>query len=308
MPAPTDQDTDDTLDTTDATSGGSADVTPGAGDGEGEASESSGSASSEGGESGEGTAADDELLITLEGDSAANDGQQQEEATAPQWVRDLRKESRAKDRRIRELERAVGSTQQAAPVSAGPKPTLESCNFDSGKFEADLATWMERDVEVKRAAADQRKQQESMQQAYVKRLGDVESAAKALRIAGVDEAKESFEGGLTPIQQAIVMNGPEDVKTSAMLRHVIGANPAVAKRLAAIQDPVKFAFATAELVQKMKTTSRKNAPPPERRLSSGAVGTSAVDDALEAARKRADKSGDRTEVARLMRQRAQRAA
>lgn len=307
MPNPADQITDDTtLDPADvAGAGGDTEVDDGAaGD---QAVDADGSASNDdaGGEGAQ-ASADDELLITLEGDPEAEPAPQ-DEAQAPSWVRDLRKENRAKERRIRELERQVAANQPVQPVvTAGPEPTLETCDFDSARYAKELREWLAKDAEVKRQAEEHRKGQEAVQAAYVKRLGDIETEAKTLRIAGADEAREAFETGLSVIQQAIVLNGPENAKTSAMLRHVIGANPAVAKRLAAIQDPVKFAFATAELVQKMKTTSRKGAPPPERRLSSGAVGTSAVDDALEAARKRAEKTGDRTEVARIMRQREQR--
>lgn len=307
MPAPTDQDTDD-LDTSDASSGGSSDES-GSGAGGDDASESSGSASDNAGDDAgkgdEGT----EISLTLEGgddENAANDAQRDE--PAPAWVKGLRKENRDKDRRIRQLERDIANRSPApAAIVAGPKPTLEGCAFDSDRFERELSDWMTRDGEAKRAQADQQRLQEDSQKNWQKRIADVNGAADRMSIAGGEDAREGFEGTLSVIQQAIVLNGPEDAKLSAQLRHAIGANPSVAKRLAAINDPVRFAFAVAELVPKMKI-NRKAAPSPERRLSSGAVGTAAVDNALEEARKRADKTGDRTEVARLMRQKQQRAA
>lgn len=301
MPSPTDQIATDPQED-DAATGGSSDAS-GSGDGEGGASESSGSASpvegadvvdSEGGET--------EILLQLEGEQAANDAERQTE-NAPEWLSTIRKENRQKDRRIRELERQVAAVAPApiAPV-AGPEPTLETCDFDAARYARELKDWMGRDAEAKRVQGEQRRAVEASQAQYLKRINDVEAVAGRMSIAGAEDAREGFESGLSVIQQAIIMNGPEDVKISAQLRHAIGANPSVAKRLAAIQDPVKFAFAVAELVPKMKI-NRKAAPTPERRLNSGAVGTAAVDNALAKAQERADKTGDRTEVARLMRQR-----
>jgi hypothetical protein len=313
MPTPADQSTDDTtLDAADVAGAiAGAENDGAAGD---QAADADGSASNDdsGGDAGDGGAqgaAGDELTIVLEGDEGAEPPEQQEDPQAPAWVRDLRKSNREKDRRIRELERKVQAVQppQTAAVVVGPEPTFEDCGFDAVVYKQKLLEWNERAAAAKKAQDEATAAQEKQQKLWQDRVASIDSATTSLRIAGADEARESFENGLSQLQQAIVLSGPQDAKTAAMLRHVIGANPNVAKRLAAIEDPVKFAFAAAELVTKMKT-NRKAAPTPERRLSSGAVGTSAVDNALEEARKRADKTGDRTEVARIMRQRQQRAA
>lgn len=308
MPTPADQITDEsTLDAAADEAGGGTGVENEGAAGD-QAPDAGGSASNdEGGQTATEAQGAEELLITLEGDEAA-EPPEQDDAQAPTWVRDLRKANREKDRRIRELERKVQSAAPAAPaIVTGPEPTFEDCNFDAALYKQKLLEWNERAAAAKKAQDEANAAQEKQQKAWQDRVASIDTATSSMRIAGADDARESFENGLTPLQQAIVLSGPEDAKTAAMLRHVIGANPNVAKRLAAIQDPVKFAFAAADLVTKMKT-NRRAAPSPERRLSSGAVGTSAVDNALEEARKRAEKTGDRTEVARIMRQRAQRAA
>lgn len=247
----------------------------------------------------------DELTITLEGDEKPPE--EEEPGTLPSWVRDLRVENRKKEKRIRDLERRLSEkTPAEVEVFAGPEPTFESCNYDAAEYKKKLLEWQEKDLSVKAKQAEKQKAAEAQQASWQKRIVDVDSATKALRISGADEAKEAFESGLSELQQALIMSGPEDAKQSAMLRHVIGANPAIAKKLAAIQDPVKFAWAAAKLEDKMKQTRKTAAPVPERRLSSGAVGTAAVDSAIEAARKRAEKTGDRSEVAKLIRQRSQR--
>jgi len=51
----------------------------------------------------------------------------EEEQRAPEWVRELRKANREKERRIRELEAKLQTTAQTEnkPVALGPKPKLD---------------------------------------------------------------------------------------------------------------------------------------------------------------------------------------
>ena len=71
-----------------------------------------------------------EEVITLGGEPAP------EEPRAPDWLRDLRKSNREKERRIRELESQLQAP--SAPVALGEKPTLKGCDYDDEKFEAAL--------------------------------------------------------------------------------------------------------------------------------------------------------------------------
>lgn len=312
MPNPADQTLDDTDDAIAAGSGDSAQAQDDELAG-GEASDAGGSAPSEveeGAPQGEESANDaEELSIVLEGEEGAEPAPQ-EDATLPDWVRDLRKANREKERRIRDLERKLAVAAPPAPgiVEVGPEPTFDGCGYDADRYKQALLDWQKRDTEVKARQAEQQRAQEQEQAKWAKRLTEVDSAAKTLRIAGVQDAADAFESSLNEWQRGVVLGGPDNAEISAKLRHVIGTNPTVAKQLAAITDPVKYTFAIADLVPKMKTTSRKAAPPPDRRLNSGAVGTAVTDDALAKARARADKTGDRTEVARIMRARQQRAA
>jgi hypothetical protein len=277
------------------------DADEGAGGGTEGASEADDGADTEGG------ATDDGQLVVSFGDEATEDDVDGDGKPAPTWLKNLRKQNRDKDRRIRDLERQVQSTAPAAPT-VGPKPTMESCGFDAEKFETDLVAWTDRKARSDAAAADAQRQQEQQTQQWTRRLATVDAEEARLRIVGATDARESFEAQLSPLQQAIVLDGPDDAKTAAMLRIAIGRNPSVAARLRAIENPVKFSFAVAELVGKMKATKKGAPPAPEKRVRSGVAGAAAVDGALAKLEAEAARTGDRTKVAQYHRNKMKAAA
>ena len=84
-----------------------------------------------------------EVVVTM-GDEPPP-AEEEDTARAPQWLKDLRKSNREKDRVIREREaeiaRLKGSTAQPDAVVLGPKPTLATCDYDEDKYERDLDAW-----------------------------------------------------------------------------------------------------------------------------------------------------------------------
>ena len=74
-----------------------------------------------------------------------------------------------------------------------------------------------------------------------------------------------------------------------------GKNPVKAKELAAINDPVKFAFAIAKMETQLKVTNKKTAPTPEKtvRGTGGVSGT--VSNKLNELKAKAQASGDYTD-------------
>lgn len=130
----------------------------------------------------------------------------------------------------------------------------------------------------------------------------MKTAASGLKVSDYDDASQAFEDTFSIVQQGIVIGGPEDPKASALLRYALGKNPKKAKELAAIKDPVKFAFAVAKLETQLKVTPRKSAPPPDRQVRSSVAGATAVDNQLARLQAEADKTGDRSKVAAYLRQ------
>lgn len=248
---------------------------------------------------GEGEGDGDQIVVSIGDDPEPGED---DEKRAPEWVRELRKSNREKDRRIRELESKVA---QAAPapqaIVVGEKPTLESCDYDAEMFERELEAWHTR----KREADDQQRQraqtEEQQRAQWQTRIDSVKTAAAGLKVKDYEDAGQVFDDTFSIMQQGIIIGGPEDPKASALLRYALGKNPKKAKELAAIKDPVKFAFAVAKLETQLKVTPRKSAPPPDRRVGSSVAGAAAVDSQLARLQAEADKTGDRSKVAAYLR-------
>jgi len=234
---------------------------------------------------------EDEVIISI-GEEAPPP---QEESRAPEWVRELRKANREKDKRIRELEAKLTTTAtENKPVALGAKPTLEGCDYDSDVFEQELANWYERKREADAAEASQREAQEAEAAAWQKKLEDYEKAKAGLRVRDYEDAEATALETFNVTQQGIVLQGSEN---PALLVYAIGKNSAKAKELASITDPVKFAFAVAKLETQLKVTNRKAAASPERTITSGGGRISgSVDSTLERLREEALKTGDLSKV------------
>lgn len=238
-------------------------------------------------------AGDEQLVITL-GDGDESDPE--DEKAAPPWVKDLRKENRAKDRRIRDLERQINTSAAPAAPVVGPKPTLEASGGDQAKYETDFEAWSQRKAVAESAAREQQAAAQKVTERWQQHLASVEAEERRMGLAKPDEARETFESTFSIMQQAIVLEAAKDSRTAAMLRYALGRNTAAAERVRAIESPVKFAVAIGDLMRNMKATKKSAPPAPERRPSPGSAPGSAVDNNLDKLRKEAEKSGNLTKL------------
>jgi hypothetical protein len=215
---------------------------------------------------------------------------------APAWVRELRRRERELQREVRELRAKAQAPQQdeTKPPALGAKPKLEDHDYDAEKFEAALAAWFERKRQADEHAAKQKQAEEQQKQAWQARLDAYGKAKASLRVRDYDDAEASVTETLNVTQQGIIVSGAEN---PALVTYAIGKDPAKLKELAAISDPVKFAFAVAKLETQLKVNPRKPAAAPEvivkstTRLAGGSH-----DQVLERLREEADKTGDLTKV------------
>lgn len=236
----------------------------------------------------------EELIVTIGDDAPAEDDAHDR---APDWVRDLRKANREKDRRIRELEAKVASATPApAAIVVGEKPTLAGCEYDEAKFETELQAWHDRkrtveDEQRNRADAEKRAQDEWRQ-----RLEAHNKAASSLKVADFEDAQDVAREIFSVVQQGIMIKGVSDAETAAKLIYALGKNPKKAKELAAISDPVQFAVAIGEVKTMLKTAPRKAAPVPERVIRGNSPAAVSTDAKLEQLRAEAAKTGDFTKV------------
>lgn len=247
-------------------------------------------------EEGDPEAGSDEVVVTIGEESPP----QEEQERAPEWVRELRKGNREKDRRIRELEeklKAPAPSEQS--VDVGAEPTLESAEYDEDRFKSEWKAWNKRQAD--RDEQERKKQEEGVkaQQAWQAKLDSYASAKTALKVKDYDDAEASAKDVLNVTQQGIILSGAEN---PAIVVYALGKNPKKAQELASITDPVKFAFAVAKLETQMKVTPRKTAPLPESTVRGNARVSAGIDSTLERLRAEADRTGDRSKVASYMRQ------
>lgn len=233
----------------------------------------------------------EEVVVTIKGESPPPE---EEEKQAPEWVRNLRKSYRELQREKRELEeklKTVLPAPETNPVDPGKKPTLEQCDYDSDRFENELAAWFERKRQSEEAAAKQRAKQQSEQESWQKKLEGYNQSKTGLKVSDFQEAEETVLENLSVTQQGIILQGAQN---PAVMVYALGKNPKKAKELAEITDPVQFAFAVAKLETQL-TVTRKQLPPPEKRIvSNGNPGTSSVQ--LDRLREEAARTGDYSKV------------
>ncbi|MFX9712865.1 hypothetical protein ABTO95_07315 [Acinetobacter baumannii] len=214
---------------------------------------------------------------------------------APQWVKNLRKEKKESDRRIKELEAKLNEKEKPEAIELGEKPTLESVGYDADEFEAKLTEWHAKKLQFEQQEASKREEQEKAQKVWQEKLNSYETKKTAIKskVRDYDEAEELARDALSQTQQGILIHAAE--KPELLIYH-LGKNPQKAKELAAITDPILFSFAAAKIDAQIKMTARKPSTSPERKPSGSAALSGSVDNTLAKLRADAEKSGDYTKV------------
>lgn len=219
----------------------------------------------------------------------------EEEVRAPEWVRELRKTNREKERRIRELEAKLSATTtEIKPVvTLGPKPKLEDHDYDAESYEQAIDQWHERKRDYDREADAATQSEKQQQQAWQAKLNDYGKAKAELKVRDYEDAEETVQQLLNITQQGVLLNGCDN---PALVVYALGKNPKKTAELAKLSDPVKFAFAVAKLEKELKVTNRRAAPAPERVVSGTGRSSGAVDSTLERLREEAARTGNMTKV------------
>lgn len=253
-------------------------------------------------------AAEGQITVQI-GDQPPEEEDKIDGKPAPDWLKDLRKNNREQTRRIKELERERDSLKQttaaAQEIVVGAKPTLEGCDYEAKKYEAELEAWHARKRQADDAKAVKEREAQQAEQTWNQKVQTYNTAKAALKVSDFKDAEEQAQALLSVTQQGIILSGADKPE---VLIYALGKNPAKAKELAAITDPVKFSFAVAKLEAQLKITPRSGAPAPERTLTGGASGASSVDNQLEKLRAAAEKSGDYSQVLAYKKQMKQKAA
>jgi len=234
---------------------------------------------------------DDEVVVSIGEEAPPTE----EEVRAPEWVRELRKTNREKERRIRELEaKLTATTTENKPVvTMGPKPKLEDHDYDADRYEQALDAWHERKRQHDLEAETVKRSELEQHQAWQAKLDSYGKAKAELKVRDYEDAEETVQQLLNVTQQGVVLQGADN---PALVIYALGKNPKKAKEIAEITDPVKFAFAVAKLEKELKVTNRRAAPAPERIVSGTGRSSGAVDSTLDRLREEAARTGNMTKV------------
>jgi hypothetical protein len=234
--------------------------------------------------------AEDEVVVSI-GEEAPPP---EEQAHAPEWVRELRKSHRELQRQNRELQAKLQTAPtETKPVVIGTKPKLEDHDYDADKYEEALTSWFERKRQADELNAKQEADVMNQQKAWQAKLDGYGKAKAELRVKDYDDAEAVAQELFSITQQGVMLQGADN---PALVVYALGKNPKKAKELAEIKDPVKFAFAVAKLEKELKVTSRNAAPAPERVVSGTGRSSGAVDSTLERLRDEAARTGNMSKV------------
>ncbi len=216
---------------------------------------------------------------------------------APKWVKELRREKKESDRRIKELEAKLNEQNKPETIELGEKPKLEDFGYDEDNPEyiEALEKWVDRKFQLKEQERKKQEEQEKAAKVWQDKLNSYEARKAAIKpkVRDFDEAEELARDALSQTQQGILIHAAE--KPELLIYH-LGKNPQKAKELAAITDPIQFAFAAAKIDAQIKMTARKPSTSPERKPSGSAPLSGAVNAKLESLRAEAERTGDYTKV------------
>lgn len=233
-------------------------------------------------------AAEDELIVTIGDASPAED----EEKSAPSWVKELRRKNREDQRKIRELEEQLNAVKGVTPTQDAPpkKPKLEDFDYDADEFERAMDAYYTQKAEhdkrleaQKQAQAEQQKEWEQRQKSYIDGKGKYPAEK-------MQEAEEEVVNTLPAARQAMILDVADD---PALIIYALGTNSDALKKLNAIKSDGRFIKELAKLEMNIKVQPKaKTPPPPERTISGSGRTPGAAAANLDALKTEAEKSGD----------------
>jgi len=236
----------------------------------------------------------EELTIEIEGEEP------EAEPETP-LIKRMREQVREAQREAAELRKA----QAPKPVEIGPKPTLESCDWDEERHESELLAWNDRKRQVEQTETQRnRKQQEEAEQFERARIA-YRTKAASIGIAGMDEAEQKVTEALGPDYVGLIISNAND---PAKLIAALGRHPKLLEQVEAEANPIKRIMLLATMESKV-TVKRKAPAEPEAasiQRSTVPVSKQTVDKTAEALLEKAMKpGGTMTEYNRYMRSKRQ---
>lgn len=213
---------------------------------------------------------DEEIPLTEEDDDHV-DGQ-----PAPQWVKDLRKNNREKDKELRELRRQLEQVQsrpteqqpQQQSDAIPPKPTLESCEYDEEAFEQAMTDWHERKSRAEQQMQQKERQQQEYQQRFQQRVEAHKQRAAKLPVKDYQEMEEIVRAEVPDLHKEILIHCADE--GSELIAYGLGKSQQLRQRVAAETDPIRAAFLLGQISKQVHLAPKpKKAIKPEPEVRGG---------------------------------------
>lgn len=213
----------------------------------------------------------DEEIPLMEEDDDHVDGQ-----PAPQWVKDLRKNNREKDKELRELRRQLEQVQsrpieqqpQQQTDAIPPKPTLESCEYDEEAFEQAMTDWHERKSRAEQQMQQKERQQQEYQQRFQQRVEAHKQRAAKLPVKDYQEMEEIVRAEVPDLHKEILIHCADE--GSELIAYGLGKSQQLRQRVAAETDPIRAAFLLGQISKQVHLAPKpKKAIKPEPEVRGG---------------------------------------
>lgn len=242
-----------------------------------------------------------EIVVSIDGEEAS---EKEEAEPAPEWVKDLRKKHRELERENRDLKAKVSAANgmENAPAILPKKPRLDDdgIDYDQDKYEAELDAWYAKKKDFDDKQRENEKAEAERQNSFNAKLESYNQAREKIRVPDFEDAEGNLINALDRTQQGIIIDACEN---PALLVYALGRNQGKLKELAAIKNPVQFAYAVSKLENTMKVTKKTAAAEVEKMPPSfGGKSVSSADKNLDRLRAEAEKTGDYSKVMQYKKQ------
>jgi hypothetical protein len=237
----------------------------------------------------------DELIIQFEGEDDNNDDEGNTSHQESSVIKDLRKQLRTQ---AQELAKVKPNQQQDETIVLGNKPTLEACDYDTDKHEAELDAWYDRKQKLADQERAKNEQSSKLGEKQAKQLQEYEAQAKALNARDFADKQQTFLDYFNNTPQGKVIMSA--AKNKALVVYALGSDTRKLEALTNITDDIELAAEVARIESKIKVQTRQSNITPEKTVKSDAGGANASQSAtmkqLEKLRANAVKTGNYTEV------------
>ncbi len=237
---------------------------------------------------------EEQFSVAIEGEQEESEEEIQKKD--PNWLSNLRKRDREAQRKIKELEAKLTTTQKPVISKIGAKPKLDDADvdYDTEKYETKLANWFESKRKVDEEEAKKEESVKKQQLAWQNKLSTYNENKIKLPVKDFKEIEDEVGSTLSLAQQSVIIKVADN---PALLVYALGKNKKALDSVSSISDLVEFSAAISKLETKLKTTTSKGPSTlPEKVPTGSGKKPISADKELERLRAEAEKSGDMSKV------------